>query len=128
MPWLSKEGPIPRMITFLATLPVMIKPPMATLSPVWTSARVDMFSSCGRVNVGVRVGGDVGVGSGVGVGIGVGVGVGVGPGLITLFVSRVTALTTAKSRPLTVAVLTAVMEASARMFPMKLLPLPRVVE
>ena len=95
---------------------------MATLSPVWTSARVDMFSSCGRVNAGV------GVGVGVGVGIGVGVGVGVGPGLITLFVSRVTAPTTAKSRPLTIVVLTAVMEASARMLPMKLLPLPRVAE
>ena len=58
------DGPSPRTTTFLAALPVMIKPPITTLSPVSTRARVDMFRALVGVAVGVAVG--VGVGGWVG--------------------------------------------------------------
>ena len=37
------EGPIPRMATRLGELPVIMKPPMATFSPVSTWRRVEIF-------------------------------------------------------------------------------------
>jgi hypothetical protein len=38
-------GPIARTITFLGAFPVMMNPPMATLSPVSTRARLEMLTS-----------------------------------------------------------------------------------
>src|SRR5471030_1905479 len=89
------EGPSPRTITSLGTLPVMMNPPMPALSvPVSTRSRVERLSACAGPLPGVGVGVGVAVTSGVGVGVpgvgdpglgvagGVGVGDGVGvPGL-----------------------------------------------
>ena len=78
-----------RTITRFGALPVTMKPPIPTLSPVWTNMRVDRLTVCaaavgdgvGVPGVAVRVGLGVGV-CGVGVGLGVGVcGVGVGLGV-----------------------------------------------
>src|ERR1700719_2876579 len=63
---LVSDGPSPRTTTFLEVLPVMIKPAMATRSPVSTRARVDRFRAL--VGVGVAVGVAVAVAVGVGVG------------------------------------------------------------
>ena len=67
-----------RIITFLGCVPVTMKPPIKTLSPVSTASRVEIFPSVlgGGVGVGLPVG--VGVGLPVGVGVGVPLGVGVG--------------------------------------------------
>src|ERR1700731_3191896 len=75
---LVSDGPSPRTTTFLEALPVMIKPPITTLSPVSTRARVDMFRASvgGGVAVGVAVGVPVAVAVGVAVAVAVGVGVG----------------------------------------------------
>ena len=45
----EREGPIARSTTCLLSLPVMIMPPIKTLSPVPTFARVEMF--CGSEGV-----------------------------------------------------------------------------
>src|SRR5438874_2136268 len=42
----SSEGPSARRTTSFASVPVTINPPMSTLSPVPTFARVDMLSCC----------------------------------------------------------------------------------
>src|SRR5450432_511974 len=68
----EREGPIARMITFFGCVPVMINPPIRTLSPVSTRKRVEMFPKMLGLAVGVGVGLDVGVAVGVGVGLGVG--------------------------------------------------------
>src|SRR5215212_6111194 len=78
-----KEGPIPRTITCLEALPVMMKPPMPTLSPTETRMRVERLTAC-VINPGVAVGVAVGIAVGVGVGppgvaVAVAVAVGVGP-------------------------------------------------
>src|SRR2546421_1458773 len=65
-PELVSEGPMPRNTTGLATLPVMMKPPIITLSPVSTRRRVEMFNALAGVAVGVAGGGAEGVGVGVG--------------------------------------------------------------
>jgi hypothetical protein len=52
----------------------MMNPPMPTLSPVWTSMRVERLSGRAGVALGVDVG--VGVAGGVAVAVGVGVGEG----------------------------------------------------
>src|ERR1043165_8170790 len=97
---LVMEGPSARSRTRLGALPVTIKPPMPTLSPVWTRMRVERLSACVAgvgVAVGVGVGGGgvavaVGVGGGgvavaVGVGgVGVAVAVGVGGGGVAVAV------------------------------------------
>src|SRR5947207_1911616 len=70
----EREGPIARTITFFACVPVIMNPPIRTLSPVSTRKRVEMFPKV----VGVGVGDAAGVGVGVGVAAGVRVGVGVG--------------------------------------------------
>ena len=78
-----REGPMARSSTCLGAVPVMMNPPMPTLSPLSTCIRVERLTGCAAgggvgVGVGVRVGVGVG-GGGVGVGVdGVDVGVGVG--------------------------------------------------
>jgi hypothetical protein len=37
------------MITFLGAVPVMMKPPIAMSSPVWTRSRVEMFCNAAGV-------------------------------------------------------------------------------
>ena len=61
---------MPRMTTFFTSLPVMMNPPMSTLSPVSTRRRVATLRSCAGVGVGVALG----VGAGVAVGVVLGVG------------------------------------------------------
>ena len=41
----SKEGPIPRISTVFESLPAMMNPPIATLSPDLVSSRVEMLSN-----------------------------------------------------------------------------------
>src|ERR1043166_475599 len=89
----ASDGPMARTITLLGCVPVTMKPPIRTLSPVSTRRRVEMLPKVGGAGVaeGLAVGVDVGVGVmlgvvvgvavGVGVGVCVGVGVGVGVGL-----------------------------------------------
>src|SRR5438034_4290987 len=67
-----KEGPMARRMTRLGSLPVMMKPPMPTSAPVWTSIRVERLSAWAD--------GGVGVGEAVGVAVAVPVGPGVGVG------------------------------------------------
>src|SRR5439155_2529991 len=74
----AREGPMARRRTCLAPDPVIMKPPMPTLSSVWTSIRVERLR--GRAGPGEGVGVELGVGVGLGVGDNVGVGVGVGVG------------------------------------------------
>src|SRR5947207_14292178 len=66
------EGPRPRKTTFWEVFPLMIKPPITTLSPMSTRARVDRL----RALVGGAV--DVAVAVAVGVAVAVAVGAGVG--------------------------------------------------
>src|SRR5438094_4315888 len=67
-----------RIITLFGVVPCTINPPIITLSPVCTKARVEMLPSRAiGVGVGVAVGVTVAVGVGVAVAVGVGVGVGV---------------------------------------------------
>src|ERR1700686_266994 len=75
------DGPRPRSTTGLFAFPVMMKPPIMTLSPTSTRRRVEMFNAWAGVGEGVGVGVAVGVGVGVAVGGGVGVGVGVAVGV-----------------------------------------------
>ena len=76
----ASDGPIARTIIFFGCAPVMINPPIRTLSPVSTRKRVEMFPRIPGAAVGVGV--DVGVGgAGVGVAVGVGVDVGVDVGV-----------------------------------------------
>src|SRR4026208_1475812 len=67
----TNEGPIARRRTFLGPLPVMINPPIPTLSLVRTRIRVERLTGCAAPP-----------GVGEGVGVIVGVEVGVGPGVI----------------------------------------------
>ena len=66
-----------RKTTFFGTLPVTIKPPIKTLSPVPTLNRVEMFSSA-SFELGVGDGEALGLGVGDGDADGDGVGVGIG--------------------------------------------------
>ena len=68
-----------RTIIFFGCVPVTMKPPISTLSPVSTRKRVEMFPRIAGEALGVGVG--VGVAEGVGVSVGVGVGVAVGKGV-----------------------------------------------
>src|SRR5439155_14745259 len=81
VPLTLSDGPRPRSRTFFGPFPVMIKPPIIAWSPVRTSRRVEMLSSCAGVGVGVGVGVALGVGVAVGVALGVGVTVGVALGV-----------------------------------------------
>src|SRR5436305_831307 len=45
-PYGVSSGPIARIITFFEFVPVTMKPPIITLSPVWTNARVLMLPNC----------------------------------------------------------------------------------
>src|SRR5437660_262754 len=65
-----------RIITLFGVVPCTMNPPIITLSPVCTKARVEMLPSR-AVDVGVGVGVGVAVGVTVGVGVGVRVAVGV---------------------------------------------------
>src|SRR5262245_11416666 len=64
------SGPMALIMTLFGPLPWTMKPPIITLSSVWTKLRLLMLP---RMDVGV----------GVGVGVAVAVGVGVGPGAWT---------------------------------------------
>src|SRR5664279_4215080 len=77
----ESEGPIARMITFFGWVPVIIKPPIRTLSPVSTRRRVEMLPKVPGVIIGVVEGLGVGVAEGLGVGVAEGFGVGVAEGL-----------------------------------------------
>src|SRR2546421_7369373 len=67
-----------RIITLFGVVPCTMNPPIITLSPVCTKARVEMLPSRAiAVGVGVGVGVAVGVSVGVGVGVRVAVGVAV---------------------------------------------------
>src|SRR5213079_1197288 len=78
MPELTSDGPMPRTATSLGALPVMMNPPIITLSPISTRIRVEILSAWDGEGVGVSVGVGVGVDVGVEVAIGVAVAVGVG--------------------------------------------------
>src|SRR3989442_564999 len=65
-----------RMITLFGSVPCTINPPIITLSPVCTKARVEMLPSR-AIGVGVAVGAGVAVGVTLGMGEGVAVGVSV---------------------------------------------------
>src|SRR2546423_4791999 len=82
-PACAREGPMPRRNSFLGVLPVMIKPPIMTLSPVPTRRRVEMFKAWAGVDVavGVAVGVAVAVAVGVAVAVAVGVAVAVAVGV-----------------------------------------------
>src|SRR6266566_1810477 len=68
-----------RIITLFGSVPCTINPPIITLSPVCTNARVEMLPSRATgVGVGVAVGVTVGVGVAVAVAVGVAVAVAVG--------------------------------------------------
>src|ERR1700704_760897 len=76
-----REGPLARRANLLLSLPVIIKPPMRTLSTINTCARGEFLSNCAGVGVGVGVGDGVGDAVGVGVAVGVVVAVGVAVGV-----------------------------------------------
>src|SRR2546423_2734729 len=80
MPKRVRDGPIARMITCFGTVPVMMKPPMPTWSPVKTWRRVERFNAC---EVGGTVAVAVAVAVGVAVAVAVAVGVAGGGGLAT---------------------------------------------
>src|SRR5947209_19136567 len=61
----GSEGPIARMITFFASVPVTINPAIKTSVPVPTTARVEMLARVGGPLPGIGVGVDDGVGVGV---------------------------------------------------------------
>jgi hypothetical protein len=65
-------------MTFFGCVPVTIKPPISTLSPVCTGKRVEMLANVVGLGVGIGVGVGVAVAVGVGVGFDVGVAVAVG--------------------------------------------------
>src|SRR6476620_9141376 len=71
----GSDVPIPRTITFFGWVPVIIKPPIRTLSPVSTRRRVEILA---RVVTGAGEAVAVAVGVGIAVPVGVAVGVGVG--------------------------------------------------
>src|SRR5436190_24106569 len=76
------SGPMARIITLFGVVPCTMNPPIITLSPVCTKARVEMLPSrATAVGVGVGVGVAVGVTVTVAVGVGVRVAVGVGVGV-----------------------------------------------
>src|SRR5213593_2967254 len=78
-PYWPSSGPMARMITLFVPVPCTMNPPIITLSPVCTKARVEMLPSlAGGVGVGVGVGVTVGVDVGATVAVGVTVGVLVG--------------------------------------------------
>ena len=53
-PEVASDGPIARMMTVLGVVPpVIMNPPMATLSPVSTSTRVEMLSALPTAGDGV---------------------------------------------------------------------------
>ena len=74
----ASDGPIPRKTTGLDSLPVMIKPPIITLSPISTRSRVEIFKFWAGVPVGVAVAVAVGVAVAVAVGVDVAVAEAVG--------------------------------------------------
>src|SRR5437764_5134421 len=76
-PALTRDGPTPRKTTGFDAFPVMINPPIMTLSPTSTRRRVEMFNACAGVVVGVAVGLAVGVAVAVGLAVAVAVAVGV---------------------------------------------------
>src|SRR4051812_4558767 len=92
----GREVPIPRMITFFGCVPVMMKPPMRTLSPVSTRKRVEMLARVVTEGVAVGVADAAGVGLGKGGGVAVGVGEGTGPSSLIIvprpWLSAITAL------------------------------------
>src|SRR4051794_6139917 len=53
----ESDGPIPRSTTAFDACPVMINPPIITLSPVSVRRRVERFNAWAGVAVGVAVGG-----------------------------------------------------------------------
>src|SRR5207248_11141179 len=57
------DGPSARISTFFGSVPVIMKPPMPTLSPVWTNNLVERFAKF-----------DVGAGRGVGISVETGTG------------------------------------------------------
>src|SRR5204862_1556958 len=70
-----------RTIIFFGCVPVTMKPPISTLSPVSTRKRVEMFPRIAGEALGVAVGEDVGVSVGVPVGVTGGVSVEVAVGV-----------------------------------------------
>ena len=81
----GSDGPMARTIIFLGCVPVIMNPPIRTLSAVSTRKRVEMFPNVlgGGLGVGVALGVGVGVGLAGGVGVGVdGGGVGVAGGAV----------------------------------------------
>src|SRR6266478_7111472 len=72
----ESDGPMARTIIFFGCVPVTMKPPISTLSPVSTRKRVEMFPRIAGEALGVAVA--VAVGEDVGVGVTVGVSVGAG--------------------------------------------------
>src|SRR5436190_13389034 len=85
-PACASDGPMARRRRCLAAVPVMMKPPMPTLSPVWARKRVERLRDwAAGVGTGVRVPAGVGeaVPAGVGVIAGVGEGVTGGVGVVT---------------------------------------------
>src|SRR5439155_19273879 len=66
-----------RIITLFGSVPWTMNPPIITLSPVCTKARVEMLPSR-AIGVGVGVGVGVAVAEGVGVGVNVAVAIAVG--------------------------------------------------
>src|SRR5882757_6399324 len=51
MPYFERSGPIARIMTLFGGAPSTKKPPITTLSPVWTKARVLIFVSVGSATV-----------------------------------------------------------------------------
>src|SRR5262249_601524 len=84
-PAAPSDGPIPRKATGLGPLPVIMNPPINTLSPVSTRIRVEIFNARPGdplgVTVGVALGVDVAVAVAVGVALGVTVGLAGGEGV-----------------------------------------------
>ena len=74
----GSDGPIARTITFFDCVPVIMNPPIKTLSPVATRKRVEIFPKAPAVGVGVGMGVPVAVAVGVAVTVEVAVGVAVG--------------------------------------------------
>src|SRR2546430_6450182 len=79
----GNDGPIACTMTFFGCVPVIMKPPIRTLSPVSTRSRVEMLARVVEGAIGVAVGLAVGVAVGVAVAVAVAVGVGVGVGPAT---------------------------------------------
>ena len=88
----ASEGPMARMSTVFETVPVTMKPPINTLSPVCTTPRVEIFAKP-----------QLGTGVGVGVGVPVAVAVGV-PAAVAVAVGVPAAVAVAVGVPAAVAV------------------------